>query len=358
MLNAQPIPRADFLYFLPIFTPQLGFEILTAGFTMAGNHCVWDDQDSRSSVGQLQSLFCYRWIQPDLRTSWSSERTFPILISPGQRRQTRNLRPSGHEYAAILSLTCWLERLPNYKMAKNPRLGSLTHKMRLYWSKKLWMLAYPGSYSIFGIYDEVGKLGIIFQLLILKTERCRSNAHTIPDNKIPNLPLIQAPEAMEFREEHLVRMEIGTTGVQLEASFILDWNPLPPKLCPWQGCVFHNPSIPANPFSRSTQQWSTDSCPSPWNPSTPSGLAKQQSFFLALLLSYQSPERQSVVSTRRVPTMGLPSPFLRLLAPLPMRGARAWAGRLPGVGMQRLFQFAHNSVAVETCSFYILHQDC
>lgn len=213
------------------------------------------------------------------------------------------------------------------------------------------MLAYPGSYSIFGIYAEVKKLGIIFQLLVLKKERCRSNAHTISDNKIPNLPLIQAPEAMKFREKHLVRMEIGTTGVQLEASFILDWNPLPPNSAHGKAVSFIAPSIPANPFSSFTQQWSTDSCPSPWNPSTPSGLAKQQSFFLALLLSYQSPERQSVVSTRRVPTMGLPSPFLRVLAPLPMRGARAWAGRVPGVGMQRLFQFAHNSVEQRHAAF-------
>ena len=42
----------------------------------------------------------------------------------------------------------------------------------------------------------------------------------------------------------MVRMEMGTNGVWLEASFVGGWDPLPPKFCPWQGYFFHNPQDP------------------------------------------------------------------------------------------------------------------
>ena len=50
-------------------------------------------------------------------------------------------------------------------------------------------------------------------LAAYKTQRCRSNAHTISDHRTSNFSLISVPEVMELRERHLVRIEMGTNGV-------------------------------------------------------------------------------------------------------------------------------------------------
>lgn len=134
-------------------------------------------------------------------------------------------------------------------------------------------------------------------------------------------------------------MEIGRTRVQLEVSFILDWNPLPPKFCPRQGCVFHNPQYPSKSLQQEQAAMEYRFLPHPWYPSTPPKLAKQQLFFFfffPLLLSYQSPGRECGLHQKSAFCEGA-QPLPEAPSATPHEGLRAWAGRLPGVEMQNLF---------------------